>query len=40
MREQLDELMGRDRNLPVDSKVRERSWKDADYCKNYLVRQF
>ncbi|KAG5673123.1 hypothetical protein PVAND_003197 [Polypedilum vanderplanki] len=36
IREQLDELMGRDRNLPVDSKVRERSWKDSENCKYFM----
>lgn len=36
IREQLDELMGRNRDLPMDSKVRERSWRDAENCKNFL----
>ena len=37
IREQLDELMGRHRDLPADSKVKERSWRDAELCKFFLV---
>lgn len=37
IREQLDELMGRSRDLPQDSKVRERSWRDSENCKFFMV---
>lgn len=37
LREQLDELMGRNRNLPADQKLKERSWKDSENCKFFLV---
>lgn len=37
MREALDELMGRNRDLAPDTKVRERSWRDGENCKFFLV---
>lgn len=40
IREQLDELMGRNRDLPQDAKVKQRSWKDSENCKFFIVNNF
>jgi LUC7 N_terminus len=39
-RQLLDELMGRNRNLDPGTKVKEKSWKDSENCKFFIVSQF
>nr|CAI5857211.1 unnamed protein product [Callosobruchus analis] len=34
----LDELMGRNRNVAPNEKVKELNWEDPEYCKYYLVK--
>ncbi|CAG9831716.1 unnamed protein product [Diabrotica balteata] len=34
----LDELMGKNRNVAPDEKVKPTDWRDAIYCKYYLVK--
>lgn len=37
IREQLDELMGRHRDMPMDQKVIKKSWKNSENCKFFMV---
>lgn len=39
-RQMLDELMGRNRNLDPGQKAKEKSWKDGDNCKFFIVSDF
>uniref|UniRef100_A0A6P7GIA4 Luc7-like protein 3 n=1 Tax=Diabrotica virgifera virgifera TaxID=50390 RepID=A0A6P7GIA4_DIAVI len=34
----LDELMGRNRNVAPNEKVKEVDWEDSEFCKYYLVK--
>ncbi|XP_044731519.1 luc7-like protein 3 [Chrysoperla carnea] len=34
----LDELMGRNRNIAPNEKVKELNWEDSEYCKYYMVK--
>lgn len=34
----LDELMGRNRNILPNEKVKELNWEDSEYCKYFLVK--
>ncbi|KAK4874854.1 hypothetical protein RN001_014214 [Aquatica leii] len=34
----LDELMGRNRNVLPNEKVKELNWEDSEYCKYFLVK--
>lgn len=36
-RQLLDELMGRNRNMDPGSKVKEKTWKDSENCKFFMV---
>lgn len=36
-RQLLDELMGRNRNLDPGQKAKEKTWKDPDNCKFFMV---
>lgn len=36
-RQLLDELMGRNRNLDPGAKVKEKSWRDSENCKFFMV---
>lgn len=36
-RQLLDELMGRNRNLDMGQKAKEKTWKDPDNCKFFMV---
>lgn len=38
-RQLLDELMGRNRNLDPGQKAKEKTWKDSDNCKFFMVRR-
>ena len=38
-RQLLDELMGRNRNLDPGQKVKEKTWKDSEICKFFIVRR-
>lgn len=40
IREQLDELMGRGRDLPQDAKLKQRSWRDSENCKFFMVKKY
>jgi hypothetical protein len=39
-RQLLDELMGRNRNLDPNTKVKAKSWKDSENCKFFIVSKF
>jgi LUC7 N_terminus len=39
-RQLLDELMGRNRNLDPGQKVKDKSWKDTDNCKFFMVSEY
>lgn len=39
-RQLLDELMGRNRNLDPGEKAKEKTWRDGDNCKFFMVRYF
>lgn len=36
-RQLLDELMGRNRNLDPGEKAKEKTWRDGDNCKFFMV---
>lgn len=36
-RQLLDELMGRNRNLDPGQKAKEKTWRDPDNCKFFMV---
>lgn len=36
-RQMLDELMGRNRNLDPGEKAKEKTWRDGDNCKFFMV---